>query len=659
MLEVLRQNTRSWIIYLLFSIIIVVFVFTFNTITPDQACGSAGPLSISDLCQVGGETIDTNLLQMAQSVTIDPPSPGSKDFQSQQRGFAYRTSRFVLPGSVQYSWSDFGPDPSSTSPIKLEKAMHTLVETLLVSQQAERMGLSVSDEELTDWLITSYWFDPDTGEFQRKAYDNTIRYQIGTSPSRWERFAKQELLREKLITILVGGLDVTEAELAFHHGTTKETVDLATIIVDDRAAADLIQIADAEVTTWLAKGQEQVGKYYEDNPDEFKKPERIVVRGIQVRAPNAGAIEGETDATIKAQLQTERDTARTRADGILIELQAASAAPAPPPALADDAPPADGEAPPAAPAADVVSVEAFTAAVTTHSDHSGTKDTGGLFDKARSREEMGRFPFGPAAADAAFGLAAGKISGVSEVPGGFWILRLDSKVAASERSLDDARLDIAEQLMKKERAAEFKGALADEVLAEAKKDGKKPLADVATIINVKYGVTAPGAGLAVSETGAFSRLQPGAFGPAVQLGRVPGVGEAADLVAAAFAATEEAPLLGAVYPVAEGERLVVAQRVAHEAAPEIDDEARGQIRDRLLREKQKLLYRSWYDGLLAQALAEGDVEFSSDWSALLADAQRTFVESGGRLPSAEPASEDDAASAEGAAGTQAASAASE
>ena len=647
MLDVLRQNTRSWIIYLLFSIIIVVFVFTFNTITPDQACGSAGPLGISDLCQVGGETIDTNMLQMAQAVTIDPPSPGASDFQSQQRGFAYRTSRFVLPGSVPYAWSDFGPDPSTTSPIKLEKAMHTLVETLLVSQKAEQMGLVVSDEELTDWLITSYWFDPDTGEFQRKAYDNTIRYQIGTSPSRWERFAKQEMLREKLITILVGGLDVTEAELAFHHATTQETVDVATIIVDDRAASDLIQIPEAEVTTWLAKGQEQVATYYEDHPDEFKKPERVVVRGIQVRAPNAGAIEGETDETIKAQLQSERDEARKRADGILIGLQAASASPAPPAALADDAPAAAGEAPPAAPADDEVSVEAFTDAVATHSDHSGTKDTGGLFGSARSREEMGRFPFGPDAADAAFGLAPGKISGVIEVPGGFWILRLDSKVAASERSLAEARTDIARTLMKKERAADYKTALAEEVLSEAKKDPNKPLADVATTVNVKHGVTEPGAGLAVAETGAFSRLQPGAFGPAVQLGRVPGVGEAPDLVTAAFAATDEAPLLDTIFPVADGERLVIAQRIAHEAAPELDDEARGQIRDRLLREKQKLLYRSWYDGLLAQALAEGDVEFTGDWSSLLADAQRTFVESGGRIPSAVPA-DADAAAAEGA-----------
>ena len=46
MLDLLRNNTRSFIIYLLFAIIIVVFVFTFNTITPGQACGGTGPQNV-------------------------------------------------------------------------------------------------------------------------------------------------------------------------------------------------------------------------------------------------------------------------------------------------------------------------------------------------------------------------------------------------------------------------------------------------------------------------------------------------------------------------------------------------------------------------------------------------------------------------------------
>ena len=59
MLDLMRKNTGSLITYLLFAIIIVVFVFTFGAISPDQACGGAGQgVPVVELADV-----DTVLLQ--------------------------------------------------------------------------------------------------------------------------------------------------------------------------------------------------------------------------------------------------------------------------------------------------------------------------------------------------------------------------------------------------------------------------------------------------------------------------------------------------------------------------------------------------------------------------------------------------------------------
>ncbi|MDP6944034.1 MAG: hypothetical protein QF464_07795, partial [Myxococcota bacterium] len=70
---------------------------------------------------------------------------------------------------------------------------------------------------------------------------------------------------------------------------------------------------------------------------------------------------------------------------------------------------------------------------------------------------------------------------------------------------------------------------------------------------------------------------------------------------------------------------------AQEAAAELDDEGRTAIRDNLLRQKQRLVYRSWFEALLKQAIADGRVEASDAWNVYLDQARRIFVEAGGKL----------------------------
>lgn len=647
MLDILRTKTRSFVIYLLFSIIIVVFVFTFNTITPGQACGGSGVgATVGTLAEVGDHEVDANWLNVASELTIDPPSPAAKDLNALQRSYVYRSSRFYNL-RIPSPFADFGPDPAFTSPIEIEKAMFDLVETMLVAEQAEKAGLAVSDRELTDRLVGDpSWYDADTGEFKRSQYESYVRFQVGTSPARFEQLVRMELLREKMIALVTGALEVTEAELRFHHVSSGEKVDLAVAVLDDEAAAGLVKVDEAAVQGYLAAHGDDVRKYYDEHPDEFRKPERVSVRGIQVKAPNRAVIELEEDAEKKKGLVAERDAARAKAQGVLDGLKTKAAEtpaePAPAPAEgavptegagsaeAKAAPAAEGAAadvaePPAAPAPGTVPIEVFAEAVTASSDHAASKDAGGLFPEPRSREEMGRWPFGAEAVEATFALAPGQVTDLVEVDSGFWILRLEEKLPAVERSFEEARIEIAEKLHRKEKAPELKKALADEVLAEAKKDPKKPLADVVAAVNAAHGVAADGGGLVVSRTGSFARLPEGATS-AAQFGRIPLLGEAPALVKGAFDATEESPLVPEVVSLDEGARLVVAQVAAWEHPEAFDASKLTTVRDALLREKQKSFYRAWFEDLLTRAVKEGEVSFTAEWKEMLKtqlDAWRT------------------------------------
>ena len=132
---------------------------------------------------------------------------------------------------------------------------------------ARDAGLDVSDAELTNRLITDDWYD-ESGQFRRDDYNNFVRFQIGTSNSRFEEFVRNEILRERMITMLVGGVQGSSAELDFHHAAENEKVDLSFISVTDDAAAALVPVTPEEITSWTEKNGEAIKVTVEPAPAE-------------------------------------------------------------------------------------------------------------------------------------------------------------------------------------------------------------------------------------------------------------------------------------------------------------------------------------------------------------------------------------------------------
>ena len=387
----------------------------------------------------------------------------------------------------------------------------------------------------------------------------------------------------------------------------------------------------------FSSARQAVETFYKDNPTRFNKAERVSVRGIQFRAANRARIEGESDAAEKAKLQKERDDARAKADAAWAQLAGANAAaPEAPKAEAGDA--KAGEAPQkdaadkaeANPPGIAIDLQAFETLASEQSDHGATKEAGGLFDEPRDRERLSRYPFGKEIVDPIFALEPGQMTRVIEVDTGFWIVRLEAKLPAETKTLAQAQMEIAAELYKAEQGEALKKTLAEELLAKAKAASDKPLSEAAAAVNTARGA-AEGEGITTTQTGLFARMQAGAYGPAAKIGQIPSLGDMPELAKAAFKAGPDNALIEKVFELDGGKRLVVARWVAQEAAGDLDDETRQQITDKLLRQKQRLVYRSWYEDLLAKAIQEGRVEADSAWNSYLDQARRNFVEAGGKL----------------------------
>jgi peptidyl-prolyl cis-trans isomerase D len=92
------------------------------------------------------------------------------------------------------------------------QALQELVVGRLLVQEAERVGLQISDEELQEVILKMPSFTRD-GKFDRRLY-NRILDQINMKPAAFEESQREFMLRQKLEELVKDGVMVTDSELA-------------------------------------------------------------------------------------------------------------------------------------------------------------------------------------------------------------------------------------------------------------------------------------------------------------------------------------------------------------------------------------------------------------------------------------------------------------
>ncbi|MCA9513426.1 MAG: SurA N-terminal domain-containing protein [Myxococcales bacterium] len=620
MLDILRKHSRSFLIYLVFTILIIVFAFTFGAISPDQACGGrGGPGSTAVVAEVDGREVGMQDVAVADALSYSPPSPRNNSQNAgayMQRYQATRLGQLGLTGP--YSGARFGRDPREIGPIKFQKLVDELVETRLVAQYAREHGMSITNEEMSQrlTLLTEQFKSEETGEFDETAWNNFIRGSLQTGPPAFEAFVKEELLRERVIELMVGAVSASQTEIEAEHKLSAETVKVEYVTFDKRSVAPFVPVAGDELDNWIAGHQEQIAAAYDKKKDtDYTTPKKWSLRVIKLDAPDVEAAAADATPEQKTALEAQRAEAKTKAEALRTELATAlEAAKAEP--VGEDG------------------VDPVTKAFATFAEANSTapsKATGGLLAQPVSEKDLGAPPFGAAIATAVPTLADGELSGVLETPDAFWIVRVEGTMPAVTKTLDDVRLELGKSLLRDEKAEAFAATLADAVLAEAKKDPAKKLADVLAEVAKQY----PGEGgkaLEVKESQPFSRLK--SYGPGLptQVPFIGGVGQSADFVKAAFAASEAQPVIDISEAIEPYKHRVVARFLEKKAAEPLTADEKKEIEERLTFEKQRRIYRGWYESYLAAKMADGDVELTSDYQEQLRQEQEAYRQSGGVLP---------------------------
>lgn len=423
MLDFIRSNAQSVGVKLIFALIILVFIFWGVGSLTDTSSGSV-------VAVVNGDGISIGSYQKAYQQAVE-------NAQRQNPGITRE----------ELARQNLG-----------QNVLQALIMQKLLGQEAARMGISVSAQEMRQAVETVEAFRNSKGEFDPEVFKTAVERAYG-SVAAFEDALRTELLRSKMEALVTAGVwsNADESFAFFQYLRQKRAVSYA-FIPASRFAAD-IRISD-----------EDIAKRYESDKNTYEIPARAAVEYVAVSP--ALLVKPESISAADVEAEYKRDTARfmtpeqVKAAHILVP-------------LAQDASPEDvkkAEDDMAAIRKELADGKPFAEVADAHNGPNAA-GKGGELGWIKRGDTVAPFE------EAAFALEPGKLSDNVRSPFGLHLILVSEKKAAAQRPLAEVEGKIRAELSRLRGREKINDALdglvEDNIL-------KKPLADSAT----RFGLSA-------------------------------------------------------------------------------------------------------------------------------------------------------------------------
>ena len=234
LLSLMRKHAKSWLIKFLIGIIAMVFIFYFGY--------SFSSKEGRKVAYVNGE--------MISGVEYDK---------------AYRSMLDALQREYKSVWSD-----SLVKAFNIKnRALDKLITQKLVSQEAKRIGLDVTEKEVQNEIMGNPAF-----QFQGRFDENRYRSLLTNNrmkPEDFEAEFTQELLQKKVGQLLMTFLPVTDQETLDHY-----------VFSNGKVKIGFVKFLPEQFKEAVQTDQTSLEKYFKDHLEEYRIPEKIKIAYILI-----------------------------------------------------------------------------------------------------------------------------------------------------------------------------------------------------------------------------------------------------------------------------------------------------------------------------------------------------------------------------------------
>ncbi|WP_097357064.1 SurA N-terminal domain-containing protein [Candidatus Enterovibrio escicola] len=376
---------------------------------------------------------------------------GDQKISRNQFEHAYQNERVHMETQVGNRFSTLLSDANYLAQFR-RNVLDRMVNQTLLNQQADSLGLRVSEEQIKNSIRTMTAFQT-KGVFSNDLYLAGIR-RNGFTPDQFAEYMRKYLVREQLVNALQNSEFTLTGELEAMHKLEGQTRSVRTLFL---SLADFSQ--KAEVTN------KQKQEYYQQNFSQFIRPEQFKISYIELSVDSMGDILNVTENEARSyydenfasygggtiqqvkvshiMIKGHGDASKEKAEAILTELRAG--------------------------------VD-FSKLAEIHSDDTLSAGLGGQLDWFESGVMDTTFE------EAAFALKnKGSLSSIVKSSSGYHIIKLDDTKVSNSESFESVHDQIV-RFLKQQQATENFSSLS-KILAEKSFEMLNDLENVANAVN--------------------------------------------------------------------------------------------------------------------------------------------------------------------------------
>lgn len=389
MMDRLREGVNGIAVKIILVLIILSFVFA--------GVGSylVGGGS-NEAAKVGNTTIERNAFEQAYQ--------NERNRMQSQMGDYFST----LMGDEQYVQTF------------RKSVLDRMINDVLLEQYAQSLGLRVSDEQVSQLILTMPQFQTN-GKFDQDIYAATLR-RAGFSADSFAEYLRKDLLKNQVISAVQNSEFTLGNEVKQQSQLLTQTRDIQAITLNVGDFSKKAQVTDEELQT-----------YYKAHSESYERPEQMKVAYVELSAEQLKASIKVTDEDAQAYYQDHLDKYSTKGQRKVRHIL-----------LKDD------EAKAEELLAKLKAGEDFATLAKENSEDVGSAKQGG---------DLGWIEKGvmdPAFEEAAFALnAKGDISDVVKSDFGYHIIQLEDEKASEAKPYSEVSAEIKSDLVDEKAVEQF------------------------------------------------------------------------------------------------------------------------------------------------------------------------------------------------------------
>jgi peptidyl-prolyl cis-trans isomerase D len=218
---------------------------------------------------------------------------------------------FMMLGGAQY------PAAMAKQQRLKETVMDKLIERELLAREAERLGYVVTEEQVEDLIADAKIIGlgyPRTvsrmqkdGKFNYEAFKTFVQFELGVTPKSFIEEQKKELLASRVRDLLRGSVSVSPNEVKADYLRKNLQVNLEYVRFAARAFEDGVEPTEAEMTDYAAKNDAKLKAVYEERKFIYEKvPKELRLRQIMLKLPPDATADIEKAALKKLEAVAAR-----------------------------------------------------------------------------------------------------------------------------------------------------------------------------------------------------------------------------------------------------------------------------------------------------------------------------------------------------------------